>query len=237
MSKRLLSERLKYLISLKEQNGIKVTNAELSRVAKTSRASVGYWLVDTNGISAEAARALGTYFEANPVWIETGEGDPFETNTQTESQSQSKRLVDLTDSKEFVTVKRVDFKLSAGISGYSVEFLSGDKTPIVFRRDWVESKGLDPDKLYAIRVSGHSMETSLYEGDLVVINVQDTNMRDGEVFAVNYEGELVVKRLIRQAGQWYLSSDNSDKRKYSDKICNEDCILIGRVVYKQSERI
>lgn len=147
------------------------------------------------------------------------------------------RAIDLDETDEYLTIKRVDFKLSAGISGYSVEYLNGDKAPIIFRRDWVESNGFDPESLYAIKISGHSMETSLYDGDLVVVNVDDIKAVDGDVFAVNYEGELVVKRMLRQSGSWYLSSDNPDKRKYSDKICHEECILIGRVIYKQSERI
>ena len=80
------------------------------------------------------------------------------------------------------------------------------------------------------------METSLYEDDLVVIIVDESKPIDGDVFAVNYEGQVVIKRLIRQAGNWYLFSDNQDKRKYADKICHKNCIMIGKVIYKQSEK-
>jgi len=161
-------------------------------------------------------------------------------NNDTVMFSRSKpanREVDLDESDDFITVKRVDFRLSAGITGYSVEYLNGDKAPIIFRRDWVEAKGYNPERLYALKVSGQSMETSLYDGDLVVVNANETNAIDGEVYAVNYDGELVIKRMVRQAGSWYLSSDNSDKRKYGDKVCHENSIVIGKVIYKQSERI
>lgn len=54
---------------------------------------------------------------------------------------------------------------------------------------------------------------------------------------MNYEGELVIKRLVRGAGQWWLASDNPDQRRYPRKVCGEDVFCIGRIVHKQSERI
>ena len=138
---------------------------------------------------------------------------------------------------DFVGIRKVDFKISAGVSGYAIEYLDGDKAPIFFRRDWLDRKGYSPNRLTAIPVKGESMETSLFEGDLVVINLDDTKPLDGEVFACNYEGELVIKRMIREAGVWYLASDNTDKRRFPNKVCHDDCFIIGRIIYKQSERI
>jgi hypothetical protein len=61
---------------------------------------------------------------------------------------------------------------------------------------------------------------------------------DGSVYAFNDEGEAVVKRLSRDAGQWWLTSDNSDQRKYHRKLCNKgDCLVIGKVVRKESDQI
>jgi phage repressor protein C with HTH and peptisase S24 domain len=82
------------------------------------------------------------------------------------------------------------------------------------------------------------METNLHEGDMVVVNTADTEPKDGEVFAVNYEGEPVIKRLARDRGTWWLASDNQDKGRYPNKECVEgSCIIVGRVIHKQSERI
>jgi phage repressor protein C with HTH and peptisase S24 domain len=149
----------------------------------------------------------------------------------------SAALIEVNDDSEYVSIKRVDLKISAGISGYGVEYLNGERSPIFFRRDWLERHKYNPDKLYAIVVTGESMETSLYQDDLVVINGSDTKQVDGEVYAINYEGEVVIKRLQREAGEWYLSSDNPDKRRFPNKICHENCFIIGRIIYKQSERI
>ncbi|KFB68881.1 XRE family transcriptional regulator [Candidatus Accumulibacter vicinus] len=134
-------------------------------------------------------------------------------------------------------IRRVRFKLSAGVSGYEIEYDNGEAEPIFMARRWFDQHRYRPEMLLAVKVSGRSMEPSLYDGDLVVINTADTHLRDGQVYAANYEGELVIKRLRRDAGQWFLSSDSPDKARYGDKRCSEDCGLIGRIVYRQTEHI
>jgi hypothetical protein len=82
------------------------------------------------------------------------------------------------------------------------------------------------------------VEPSLYEDDIVIVNTLDTKPVDGAVYAFNYEGEAVVKRLARDAGQWWLTSDNPDQRRYHRKLCKgAECLVIGRVVRKESDRI
>jgi hypothetical protein len=137
----------------------------------------------------------------------------------------------------FVAVRRVRMKLSAGVIGWAVECHADDAPPLFFRREWFEKRGFRPDQLVALKVQGASMEPGLYDGDTIVVNRADTQLADGEVCAVNYEGELVIKRLRRDAGEWFLASDNPDKRRYGDKRCGDGVEIIGRVVYKNSEQI
>ena len=145
--------------------------------------------------------------------------------------------IDLLNNPDYPAIRRVKFKLSAGAHGFGVDYLDDDAAPIVFRREWFESNGYQPEKLVAIRIANGSMEPGLYHGDTVVINTGDTTIKDGEAFAMNYEGELVIKRLVRDAGQWWLASDNPDQRRYPRKVCGDDVFCIGRIVHKQSERI
>lgn len=149
---------------------------------------------------------------------------------------QNVEVVDEGDDR-FVQVKKVKLRLSAGITGFQVEPEQYDGKTLSVPSQWVERRGYDREKLIAIRVRGESMEPTLYEDDLVVINTADTKPVDGQVFAVNYEGEPVIKRLARDAGRWWLTSDNSDQRKYHRKSCEgNECIIIGRVVRREGER-
>jgi phage repressor protein C with HTH and peptisase S24 domain len=147
------------------------------------------------------------------------------------------QLQDLSEHPDLQEVPRVKFKLSAGVSGYAIEPENGNGKPVFFRQDWFETNGFRPELLFSVRVSGASMEPALWDGDLVVINTADTSPHDGDAFAMNYEGELVIKRLRRDAGEWWATSDNADQRRFAPKRCTEDVKIIGRVVYKQSERI
>lgn len=142
------------------------------------------------------------------------------------------------DDPSLVRIPKVRFRLSAGISGFEVEPERYDGSTTTVPADWMMRNGYYKDNLVSIVVKGESMEPTLYEGDLVVINTADKKMVDGVVYAFNYEGEAVVKRLERDGGQWYLKSDNHDQRKFGRKTCRGDaCIIIGRVVRKESERL
>lgn len=147
-------------------------------------------------------------------------------------------LHDEDDLPGLVRIKKVRLRLSAGIAGYAADPIDEDESPISFRAAWMARRGYNPDKLVAIEIRGQSMEPGLYDGDTVVINTADTLLRDGEVYAVNYEGEAVVKRLVREMGSWWLVSDSPDQRRFPRKQCAGDmCLIIGRVIHKQSERI
>jgi hypothetical protein len=148
-----------------------------------------------------------------------------------------KREIDLVNNPEYPAIRRVRFKLSAGASGFAVEYQDHEDVPMVFGSAWYVKNGLTPSKLFAVKVANGSMEPGLHDGDIVVVNTECDTPKDGRVFAVNYEGELVIKRLLRDAGEWWLSSDNLDQRRYPRKLCGEGVFLIGEIVHKQSERI
>lgn len=145
--------------------------------------------------------------------------------------------IPITNNPDYPAILRVRFKLSAGASGFAVEYQHNEGTPMVFSKGWYAKKGLTPDRLFAVTVSNESMKPGLNDGDIVVVNTESTTPKDSHVFAVNYEGELVIKRLIRDAGEWWLSSDNADQRRYPRKLCGEGVFLLGEIVHKQSDVI
>ncbi|WP_167313308.1 XRE family transcriptional regulator [Ralstonia insidiosa] len=206
-----------------------IKQSELARRVGITRGAVSLWMNGgTTDLAGEnlvkAAQALGV--SAN--WLSTGRGK-MTTSPTTE--------VPLDENPDYPAIKRVRIKISGGITGFGVEPLEDEHAPIVFHRSWYERRGFKPEKLLAIKVKGASMENGLYDGDWVVVNTADTDPKEGETFAVNYEGEVVIKRLFKVDGAWVAASDNPDKRIYRDRPLNGDSFIIGRVVHKQSERI
>ena len=168
---------------------------------------------------------------------------PFYTGGANQALAQSGqakeaiKLIEIENNQEYPAIRRVALKAQAGVGGYAVEYLNNDGPPIVFRSDWYKAKGYRPDKMLALRVAGESMIPSLYEGDLIVINTEQVQPKQGLPFLVSYEGEVVVKRLVRDDGLWWLVSDNPDQRRYPRTKCNGGTEIIGEVVYRQTERI
>jgi len=133
-------------------------------------------------------------------------------------------------------IPKVRLRLTAGLSGFEVEPEPYDGSSTTVPTDWIHRHGYHRDKLIAITVRGESMEPTFYEGDLVIINTADTKPVAGAVYAVNYEGEPAIKRLARDAGRWWLVSDNADQRKYYRQSFEGDTSqIIGRVVKRETE--
>ena len=145
--------------------------------------------------------------------------------------------INLVNNPEYPAIRRVSLKAQAGVSGYAVEYLNDDGPPIVFGSRWYKSNRYHPEKMIALRVAGESMRPKYSDGDLVVINTDNKTPKDGLIYLVSYEGEVTLKRMIREAGEWWLSSDNPDKRRYPRKACNEHCEVIGKVVYHQTDNV
>jgi len=180
---------------------------------------------------ASFASALGV----NALWLETGKGSPSQNTPQLKFEKV--KIAD-PENQNLLPIRTVKLRLSAGISGFVLDQQQDDGEPIFFRRSWFEKRGFDPERLVAVKVKGESMDPTLRDGDTIVINTADAKPQDGEIFAVNYEGEAVVKRMVRDIGQWWLSSDNQDQRKYHRKVCQGDaCIVIGKVIHRQTEWI
>lgn len=141
------------------------------------------------------------------------------------------------DDAVYASVRTVKLRVSAGIAGFAVDVDEMPGQPIFFRRDWLRLRGFNPAKLHAIKVRGRSMEPTLYAEDMIVFNEADTTPRDGDVFVINFAGEVVVKRLIKEGPVWWMHSDNTDQQRYPRVRCDEHCLLLGRVVHRQSETI
>ncbi len=172
----------------------------------------------------------------DPMWLLHGKGSG-PAKAPSADRIEDVKLVAAADpdSGAFVHIPKVRLLVSAGVSGFGVEPEPYDGSTATVPADWLRRRQLRAEHLIAIRVRGRSMEPTFNEGDTVFINKLDTEPSDGAVFVINYEGEDVIKRLTRDAGDWYLVSDNR-AQEYHRKLCKgAECIIIGRVVRSERE--
>jgi phage repressor protein C with HTH and peptisase S24 domain len=201
-----------------------LTQQQVADAFGINKASVAEWESGRTAPTRDRLVRLAEILDTNVDYLLLGDSAAYITDR-------------ISSGDAYLAVRHVRFKLAAGVGGYEIQFDNGEGAPLYFRRDWLQKRKLKADKLIALKVHGSSMEPGLYDGDTVVVNLADVDPVDGVVFALNYEGQCVVKRLKRDAGQWWISSDNSDKRFYPDKRCDEAVQIIGRVVHRQSEHI
>ena len=106
-------------------------------------------------------------------------------------------------------------------------FDEAEEFEIAFNRsilpDWVDFNGL-----ICIRTTGDSMEPTLYENDLLLVDHSQIEPVADQIFVVRAEDGMVVKRL-KQAGRgWRLISDNS---AYPPRKVGKEDWIIGRVAW------
>lgn len=195
-----------------------------------SSAALTNW--KARGVSKDGAIRAEQEFGCSVNWVLTGEGNE-DARPRDEPEE-----VDLDTHPDLERIRRVSLRLQAGVNGFALDADEVDGDPIFFRSNWLRQRGFKPYDLIALKVMGHSMEPTLFPGDMVVVNTADREPKDGKVYAINYEGEAVIKRMIRDAGSWWLSSDNTDQRRFPRKECVADsCLIVGQVIHKQSEHI
>ena len=85
------------------------------------------------------------------------------------------------------------------------------KTYAYFRSEWLFRKGLAADRCNIIGVAGESMEPTLPDGCVILVDRNRTKRYRGHIFVVRTEDGLVVKRAGKdEGGGWQLVSDRPE---------------------------
>ncbi|MFN4058184.1 MAG: helix-turn-helix transcriptional regulator [Roseinatronobacter sp.] len=111
------------------------------------------------------------------------------------------------DGTVFDTVARFD---AAGSAGDGVLNLDGPPIDhLAFSKRWLTQNGINAGDCVLIDVTGDSMEPSLYDGDLVMIDRRKTSIRSGRIYAFRDGDGLRIKRLeLIPGAAIILRSDN-----------------------------
>ncbi|MDR3439858.1 S24 family peptidase [Telmatospirillum sp.] len=135
--------------------------------------------------------------------------------------------------EEFALIPVYDARVSAGPGAIN----ESNPAPLhydAFRREWVHRYTSSLEKLAVLRVAGDSMESTLYNGDSVLVDMSVARYsRDGlYVIRFSSEDETMVKRLSRQPGPPTLTiqSDNPRYKTWTG-IPDDDVCVIGRVLW------
>ena len=207
------SDRLKKLIGDRSR-------LSFARACDVSDGAVKGWLERGQKPSIDKALAIAKQCGVSLEWLISGDGPMFPDTTVCGG------------SPDFTHVDHYDVRASAG--GGAVVESENIRGTIAFRTDWLREEGLDPKRLNVISVMGDSMEPSLADGDIILIDRRESKPRPGGIYVLNYEGNLLVKRLQPLLnGGFKIISDNP---RYEPETVQaeqmEQVRIIGRVVWK-----
>ncbi|MGH1355337.1 MAG: S24 family peptidase [Thalassovita sp.] len=141
------------------------------------------------------------------------------------------------DGHRFATVARHDACAAAG-EGY----INFDEPPIdhlAFSKDWLLHNGIQPGKSVLITARGQSMEPSIYDGDMVMIDRSKRDIRNGHIYVYNDPTDGTrIKRFELVAGHAIIvRSDNLDQATFPPEYhtgANMNSIsgsIVGEVVW------
>lgn len=80
--------------------------------------------------------------------------------------------------------------------------------PVLIKKSGLRQKPMSPQTCRALYIRGDSMQPELNDWDIVIIDTSETDIIDGEVYAVTYKGQLFIKKLIRGSEGIQLISAN-----------------------------
>lgn len=168
-------------------------------------------------LTVDKINILKEKVDVNPLWLLYGEGSMF--------------ISDSTNTKDALIPYYDDIKASAGFGA-----TNGDvKEPEYIHLPKAFITECSRTKTEAIKCSGDSMAPSLRDGDVMFVDRNQREIKDGEIYIVRFGEDIFVKRLFKAPGGKLVAK--SDNAIYPEFVLNDEPFdVLGRVIYKM-ERV
>ncbi|WP_321375276.1 helix-turn-helix transcriptional regulator [Pseudomonas extremaustralis] len=194
------------------------------------------------GLPARAAFLAAREFQVSVEWLETGnvsfDGPPAPYIPP--SNAYLDGPVDVWDDETPVGEDEVcvpflkEVELSAGSGRTAIEQSSNRK--LRFGRISLRNQGVDPSSARCVTVAGNSMEPVLRNGATVAIDAGNTRIVDGDMYAIDHDGQLRVKQLYRLPGggirvRSFNRDEHPDEEYTASQVQEQDFKILGRVFW------
>lgn len=211
---RHLSERIKLSRSLTG-----MSRPQACEKLEISKSTLQAWENGEREPSATQLLKIAEIFNVSVLWLLTGNDKDRLGNKGT-------------DESEYVFIPRYNVNAAAGSGAWNE-----DESPVfamAFRKYWIEKYlQADPKKLSVISVQGDSMEGVLNDKDVILINHDDIDPKEG-IYVLRIDGHLFVKQVQRLPNAVLEVSSMSPVYKSFTVDLNAlptDFAIIGKVVW------
>jgi len=221
----------------------------LSEIMKVTPQAVQQWINGKTSPKGKRLEHLSKALNVSVGWLVSGEGEkhPTQLTSTAPSSSSTQGTIksnyilggfDLWDDDTPLRDDEValpffrEVEIAAGSGRNQVIENHGRK--LRFSKATLRSKNVDPTKAACVTVSGNSMEPVIPNGTTIGIDASKKEIVNGEIYALDHDGDLRVKMVYRMPGGVIrLRSFNSDD--WPDELYSVDDAakikIIGRVFW------
>ncbi|PXW23384.1 S24 family peptidase [Paraburkholderia caballeronis] len=230
--------------------------ADLARALNQSEQVINNWSRRKTGVSKEGRLLAQKLLGVSATWIEDGTGSMLAAEGHISGQhgvsdkGQRDDLIsrllpaekgnvvawerpeDLEPDENRVWIDRYDYHFSAGTG--LIQWEIRQKKALPFDIGFFKSLGSKPKDCKLLTVRGDSMEPFLFNRDMMMVDSSRVNVRDGQVYAIYFEDEPLVKQIFKQVGGGIVL--HSYNAKYPDRLVPPASMelikIIGEVIYR-----
>lgn len=197
------------------RNSAKLTQQELANRLSLAQGTIAGWELNKNEPSFHMIEKIALLTKTDPSWVAFG-------------RAQTSAIV---NDQRYVSVGVYDIHAAAGDGAIAdhERTVSHKLFELELIRGLTRSS---PDRLAVIRVRGDSMQETLFNGDHVLVDLDQRHVAREGVYVINVEQSLQVKRISMHPKTKLLTvkSDNPRYPTYDD-LTVEDLSVVGRVIW------
>jgi phage repressor protein C with HTH and peptisase S24 domain len=200
-----------------------ISQAELARRVKLSQPTINA-LVKGNNSSSKHLHTIAAELQTSPAWL------AGETDDDAPVSVPPSALDALAEKLDLAVIPELELGYSMG--GGAVFGQYEQRGVVPFQRAWLRSmmRGNFND-LFVARGEGDSMQPTLLDGDIVLVDTSQKDIRQQDrIWAVSYGDLGMIKRVRRRPdGSYLLLSDNATVPPI--ECADEEMYVVGRVIW------
>ncbi|MCE3268989.1 MAG: hypothetical protein K0R49_1241 [Burkholderiales bacterium] len=100
----------------------------------------------------------------------------------------------------------------------------------VIEKSIVKNSNWQINQLFGLNADGEAMSPTIRHNGKIIIDASQTNIIEGNIYALSKNNEIFIRRIFRQIGSNSYEA-KADNEKYGKIDLNRDIAILGLVVY------
>lgn len=208
----------------------KLSQAKLAKLAGIPQSTIAQ-IESGRTKSTSKIIELADALETTPNYLLNGVADlklaPLSSNVGCYSDKDV-----ITNIGAYVTIPYFDINISPDSSN-ATWIVRDPAEKLVFHESWFEHRRIKPSSVKAMYVRGNSMQPLLYDMDTILLDESNTEIVDGDIYAVIYKKRLYIKELRTSENGIDIISYHSDyKTMHVTQETLKDFHVIGKMIWR-----